>query len=430
METQPLSLNDDFKYALEVLEAPEQQHLLVMGRAGTGKSTLLRLFRNTTHQKAVYLAPTGIAALHIKGQTIHSFFGLPPRIIRPSEVLNRRRKSIYQKMDVLVIDEISMVRADVLDGIDILLRNQRGSNEPFGGVKCAFFGDIFQLPPVVSSPEERAFFMQEYGSPYFFDSHVWKEIQPVEPIELQQVFRQTDRRFLSILENMRYNRLEYDDFIELNERAAVKAPEDNVIILSPRRRKVQMTNQMKLDGLDTPAIVFEATIEGKVNIRQIPTDQQLILKEGAQVMFVKNDPEKRYVNGTLGKVVVCNHTMVMVDAYMDGEINRIELEAQSWETVVYKLEEKAGKVDIKAEVIGSFSQLPVKLAWAMTIHKSQGKTFDRVIIDLGAGAFESGQSYVAFSRCRSLEGIFLDRELRQRDVLLDQKLVDFYDNMR
>ncbi len=425
----PLELNDQFRYALEILSQKDQQHLLVMGRAGTGKSTLLRLFRNTTRDRAVFLAPTGIAALNIKGQTIHSFFGLPPRLITPSEVLNRRKKSIYQKMDILIIDEISMVRADILDGIDLLLRNQRGNPLPFGGVKVAMFGDIFQIPPVVSSPEERAYFMQEYGSPYFFDSHVWKEIQPIEPIELQQVFRQKDRHFIRLLESMRYNRLEYDEFMDLNERAEATVPDENIITLSPRRFKVDAINQKKLEELTSPTHVYEAAITGKVNLRQIPTDHHLILKEGAQVMFVKNDPERKYVNGSLGKVIHIDRSRIEVEVYKEDAVETVELDQQEWEVVQYHMSDDKNK-GIKAEVIGTFKQYPVKLAWAMTIHKSQGKTFDQVHIDLGKGAFESGQCYVAFSRCRSLQGIFLERPLRQRDVMLDQRLVDFYDNLR
>ena len=425
-----LSLNDDFKYALDVIEK-QGQSVFITGRAGTGKSTLLRLFRNTTRKKTVVLAPTGIAALNVKGQTIHSFFGFPAKPLDRSELFKKRRRhKLYKKIEVLIIDEISMVRADLLDNIDTFLRVNRENPEPFGGVQVVFFGDLFQLPPVVANEVEAQILQNQYDSPYFFSAEVLRNELQLEIIELRKIYRQDNRHFLRLLEMIRLNQMDYDDLEDLNERFFPDfTPEGNYITLSARNATVNSINKRAIAELVTPPFIFMATIKGDFNPKFYPTAATLVLKEGAQVMFIKNDPEKKFVNGTIGKVhrLDADKVEVIVEEGL-GKTKVIEVVPMDWEILRYKINEKDPE-KIETEVIGSFSQYPLKLAWAITIHKSQGKTFDKVIIDLGSGAFEHGQTYVAFSRCRTLEGIILKQKLKFSDIRTDERIIDFYQNL-
>ena len=373
------------------------------------------------------LAPTGVAALNVKGQTIHSFFGFPPRPLAREDIKKRRFRKLYQKMEVLVIDEISMVRADLLDNIDWFLRINREVNSPFGGVQLALFGDLFQLPPVVASEAERNLFQTYYDSPYFFSAKVFEEGFSMGMIELQHVFRQEERRFLRLLEAVRLNRADYDDLEDLNQQYDPDfEAEKGYITLSARNKTVDSINKKEMDKIDLPGRWYQAKVNGQFNPMLFPTDPQLYLKEGAQVMFLKNDPDKEYVNGTIGQVCGLNEEEVEVlvrDA--DGE-RTIKVKAVEWEVVKHTVKNEDDE-KIETEVIGTYSQVPLKPAWAITIHKSQGKTFDRVIIDLGRGAFEHGQTYVALSRCRTLDGIILKQVLRQRDIMTDERIVEFYE---
>jgi ATP-dependent DNA helicase PIF1 len=433
---QPLELNADFQYALDVLEKTNK-NLFITGRAGTGKSTLLHVFRNTTRKKCVVLAPTGVAALNAGGQTIHSFFGFPAKFFPTSDIKKRRDTRLYRNMEVLIIDEISMVRADLIDHIDYFLRVNRDNPNPFGGVQVIFFGDLFQLPPVVASPEEQNFFQTYYESPYFFSANIFK--QPplsignlpsfeLEGLELQKIYRQENRHFIRLLDAVRLNQIDYDDLDDLNSRCIPSFNEKNYFItLSPRNAVVDDINNRELRNLSIEEFTFIAEITGQFDVKQFPTEAALKLKLGAQVMFIKNDiAKKEYVNGTIGKVVkLSNENIAVQIEERDGTLKNIDVEKQTWEILRYKLGDDTSKID--TEIIGSFKQYPLKLAWAITIHKSQGKTFDKVIIDLTGGAFEHGQTYVALSRCRTLDGIVLKQPVRPQDIRVDERIVEFYE---
>lgn len=422
-------LSGDFTYALDQMEAGE--NLFITGRAGTGKSTLLRIFRRTTKRNCVVLAPTGVAALNVQGQTIHSFFGFPPRLLQAQDVKpNRRYKRLFENLDTLIIDEISMVRADLLDAIDLGLQINRGNPEPFGGVQIVFFGDLYQLPPVVSSPTERQFFREVYASPYFFSADAL-DLVDLEMIELRQVYRQDSRRFLRLLEAIRNATVDEDDLNELNARyhPGFDPAGKNYLTLAARNAKVNSINRRELDALVNPVHTYLAEIQGNFPDRLYPADPVLQIKEGAQVMTLRNDSEKRWVNGTIGTVVKCMPDSILMRTEEEGEEREFEVAYEEWEIIKYKMDAE-DPTKIGTEAMGTFKQLPVRLAWAVTIHKAQGKTFDKVIIDLGAGAFESGQTYVALSRCRTLEGIILASPLQPRDVMIDPAIVEYYQGMR
>ena len=429
IDKKPLELSPDFKYALDRIEKQEQ-NVFITGRAGTGKSTLLQLYRNTTRKKVVVLAPTGIAALNVKGQTIHSFFGFPPRPLALSEIKKRRNRRLYQNMEVLVIDEISMVRADLLDNIDWFLRINRDVPLPFGGVQVVFFGDLFQLPPVVANDLEAMRFQSEYDSPYFFSARAMQEdVFVMEKMELQKVYRQENRHFLRLLEAVRLNRVDYDDLEDLNNRCLPQfEPEDFYITLSARNATVDSINNKELGQIPLPERLYLASTTGNFNPKLYPTEPALRLKLGAQVMFIKNDPEKQFVNGTIGMVVDMDDNTITVTVQEEGgQIRRIEVGPMEWEILRYQ-PSLTDPDKIETETIGTFRQFPIKLAWAITIHKSQGKTFDKAIIDLGRGAFEHGQACVALSRCRSLEGIVLKQPIRMQDIITDEKVVEYYES--
>ena len=421
-----LELNGDFQYVLDTLEKTLNS-MFITGRAGTGKSTLLQLFRNTTRKKTVVLAPTGVAALNVKGQTIHSFFGFPPRPLARDEIKKRRNRKLYKNLELLIIDEISMVRADMLDNIDYFLRINRENPQPFGGVQMVFFGDLFQLPPVVSSEAEHQLFQTVYESPYFFSSWVFKEGYIMEMIELRKVYRQENRHFLRLLDAIRLNQLDYEDLEDLNERyiPSFKA-NGSYVTLSARNARVNSINKQELDRIPLPARTYIAKVTGQFPEHLFPTAGVLQLKLGAQVMMVKNDPQKRFVNGTIGRVIDLANDKITVEVDEQSRIRRIEVEQMDWEIVRFKLKDGDAS-QIETETIGTFCQFPLKPAWAITIHKSQGQTFEKVIIDLGRGAFEHGQTYVALSRCRTLEGIVLSQAIRPRDILVDERVVQFYE---
>jgi ATP-dependent exoDNAse (exonuclease V) alpha subunit len=425
-----LELNTDFKIALDLIEK-EGKNLFITGRAGTGKSTLLQLFRNTTRKKAVVLAPTGVAALNVQGQTIHSFFGFPPRLISTREISKRKDRRLYRNMEVLIIDEISMVRADMLDNIDYFMRLNRDSPLPFGGVQVVFFGDLFQLPPVVASDFEQEVFSTSYDSAFFFSAQVFQRGFEIEMLELRKVYRQDNRHFLRLLDGIRLNHADQDDLDELNERFEPNfEPEDFYITLSARNATSDRINQRELGKIDLPERKYLATVTGEFNPTQYPAEAALSLKIDAQVMLLKNDPDRRYVNGTIGKIVALGNEFIKIQIEeKSGDLKEIDIAPVTWEIIRYK-NDPTQTEDIQTEVVGTFTQFPLRLAWAVTIHKAQGKTFDRVIIDLGGGAFEHGQTYVALSRCRTLEGIVLRQRIRPQDILTDMRILDFYQQMR
>jgi len=425
----PIALSHEFKGVLDQLEYT-RDHLFITGRAGTGKSTLLQVFRNTTSKKVIVLAPTGIAALNVRGQTIHSFFGFPPKLMDRTEIVKRKNYRLYCNIDLIIIDEISMVRADMIDNIDWFLRINRGINQAFGGVQMVFFGDLFQLPPVVATPFEKQYFMTTYTSPYFFAAHIMQYID-LKMIELHHVYRQDERFFINLLDNIRTNACDYDDIITINERY-LPTPEEKsfYITLCSRNDIAQKINEQELRLLQTPLFTYAGTVTGSFDPKLFPTEYNLVLKEGAQVMFVKNDALKRYVNGTIGIVTVCTPDEVQVaieDEYQDRQF--ITLEKDTWEVLKYDKDPNEPS-KITTQVIGTFQQYPIKLAWAITIHKSQGKTFEKVIIDMGRGAFESGQTYVALSRCKTFDGIILKQPLQPKDMILDDRIVEYYEQIK
>ncbi|MTB49434.1 ATP-dependent RecD-like DNA helicase [Lewinella sp. W8] len=427
---QPLRLSEEFNYALERIEAGA--HLFITGRAGTGKSTLLQIFRRSTQKNVVVLAPTGVAALNVQGQTIHSLFNFPPRLLQSRDIrANRRYKRLFMNLETLIIDEISMVRADVMEAVDYALKLNRSSSKPFGGVQVILFGDLFQLPPVVSTNEEKQFFSYRYASPYFFSADCLDHID-LEMIELRKVYRQDSRHFLRLLESIRNATVDQDDLEDLNRRYLPDfQPEagENYLTLAARNATVNRINTSALAALDNPEMLYLAKVKGNFPDRLFPVPAALKLKVGAQVMTVRNDTDRQYVNGTIGTILECKTESVVIQVSEAGKVRKIEVAYEEWDIIRYK-SDLADATKIGTETLGTYRQLPVRLAWAVTIHKAQGKTFDRIIIDLGRGAFEHGQTYVALSRCRTLEGIVLRKPLSPRDVMVDPEVVQFYESHR
>lgn len=427
----PLVLSEEFKEVLELIEK-EGKHLFITGRAGTGKSTLLQILRKTTKKRTVVVAPTGIAALNVKGQTIHSFFRFPPKMIDQRDIKKLKSHKIYKKLELLVIDEISMVRADIMDNIDLFLRRNRENPLPFGGVQLIVFGDLFQLPPVVSNNIERELLGKRYKSPYFFSSRVLKREINLEMIELQKVYRQEERRFINLLDAIRLRELDYDMFDDLNSRYQPDFDSDDFYItLCSLNRTVNEINKEKLLKLEGEEFEYSANVTGDFNPNLFPTDYNLKLKLGSQVMFVKNDPEKKFVNGTIGIVDSLSYDSIKVKLLDDANDTHkiLTIEKMEWEITRYELDKK-DQNKFSSKIVGTFTQYPIKLAWAITIHKSQGKTFDKVIVDLGEGAFEFGQTYVALSRCRTFHGIVLKKMLKPTDIKIDHRVLAYYEYKR
>jgi len=415
-------LTHEFSTAFDLIENTGH-HFYVTGNAGTGKSTLLHYFKEKTQKKTVVLAPTGIAAVNIGGSTIHSFFRFPTRLITQDDVKKIRGKAeLFQALDTLIVDEVSMVRADIMDAIDYSLRlNRNRPYDPFGGVQLVFIGDLFQLPPIIERDLEK-YFEDNYQTPYFFSAKVFNEIR-LHKIELQQVFRQSDPDFIMLLNKVRNNKIQMSDLKKINQRHYPSLrfnTHDLAITLTSTNALASAMNLQRLSALPSQEYDFDAVIEGDFDEKSYPTDKKLKLRQGAQVMMVKNDPNKRWVNGTLGVIQHLSHSSIKV-SFADA-VHTIE--QTNWEKSVYEYDLNNGRID--PTVTGSFRQYPIKLAWAITIHKSQGKTFDKIIIDLGNGAFAHGQAYVALSRCKSYEGVYLKAPLRHSDIILDPRVRDFH----
>jgi hypothetical protein len=415
-------LTQEFSAAFELMEHTGK-HLYITGNAGTGKSTLLHYFKKQTRKEVVILAPTGIAAVNIGGATIHSFFRFPTHFITLDNIKKIRGKAdLFAALETLIIDEASMVRADMMDAIDASLRlNRNQPYEPFGGVQLILIGDLFQLPPVIEQDLEE-YFADNYMTPYFFSAKVFSEIR-LHKIELQRVFRQSDPDFIRLLNKVRNNELEQSDLKIINQRyqSSLKlSSHDLAITLTATNARASAINLQRLSELPTVEYVFDAVIDGDFDDKSHPTDKRLRLREGAQIMMVKNDPNKRWVNGSLGVVQQLSHDTIKV--LFGTAVHTIE--PTSWEKSIYDYDRVHRSLE--SVVIGSFRQYPIKLAWAITIHKSQGKTFDNVIIDLGYGAFAHGQSYVALSRCTSYEGLHLKAPLKYSDIILDPRIQEFH----
>lgn len=421
-----LDVNADFISALTVME-DSQDCIFLTGNAGTGKSTLLSYFRETSKKRIVVLAPTGIAALNVKGETIHSFFKFKPNItVETAKKKGSRLKNthLFESLDAIVIDEISMVRADMLDCIDVFLRAALKKELPFGGKQLIMIGDLHQLPPVVT-PAEKQYFRDVYESPYFFSAEVCTHPDfHMNTIKLTKIYRQEDEQFIDILNGIRNKDISQEQLNQLNSRLESK---NNIagpghIYLTTTNANAERVNAQKLGSLPEDPVTLNAIKSGKFDSKMAPTDTSLQLKEGAQVMFLNNDANGRWVNGSIGHVIEIDDYDENVHVQVvDGK--RVVVSPHQWTLYTYVYEESTQRIEQKKA--GSFRQFPLKLAWAITIHKSQGKTFDSVVVDLGYGAFASGQVYVAFSRCTRLDGLILKAPLRKNQIVLDPRVSDF-----
>ncbi|TZF83862.1 AAA family ATPase [Pedobacter sp. BS3] len=427
-----------------------QRHIFLTGKAGTGKTTFLKHIRENSHKKMAVVAPTGVAAINAGGVTIHSFFQIPPGLFLPTTAggnslgdnavynsssllsklrLNQSRLETLRELELLIIDEVSMVRADVLDAMDTILRHvrKRGS-QPFGGVQVLYIGDLFQLPPVTRNVEWMM--MQEYyQSPFFFDALVIKQAPPVY-IELKKIYRQADDSFIRILNNIRNNCCNPADLEQLNTYYKPDfEPEDdaNYITLTSHNHLADQINRKKLEKLPGEARKFEARVKGDFSENAYPADYTLTLKEGAQVMFIKNDKgeERRYYNGKIGiiKKILSEGDKILI--HFPGEEDDFEMTTERWQNIRYNYSKENDAID--EEVLGTFTQYPIRLAWAITIHKSQGLTFDKAIIDAGA-SFAPGQVYVALSRLTSMNGLVLTSTIQAQSIQTDKRIVDFTRN--
>ncbi|WP_300699224.1 tetratricopeptide repeat protein [uncultured Bacteroides sp.] len=429
--------NKEFQDALNLIQYTRQSVFLT-GKAGTGKSTFLKYICQNTKKKHVVLAPTGIAAINAGGSTLHSFFKLPFYPLLPDDPnlsLQRGRiheffkytkpqRKLLEELELIIIDEISMVRADLIDAVDRILRvYSRNLREPFGGKQLLLVGDVFQLEPVVKS-DEREILNRFYPTAYFFSAKVFSQIDLVS-IELQKVYRQTDKVFVGVLDHIRSNTAGSADLQLLNTRYGTdieEHEEDMYITLATRRDNVDYINDRKLAELPGVPVTFHGEVTGDFPESSLPTSRELVLKPGAQVIFIKNDFDHRWVNGTIGVVSGFDEedeTLYIITD--DGK--ECDVKPESWKNIRYKYNEK--KKEIEEEVLGTFSQFPVRLAWAITIHKSQGLTFSRVVIDFTGGVFAGGQAYVALSRCTSLEGIQLKRPVNRADIFVRPEIVHF-----
>ena len=421
-----IDFNPQFQRALDFMEQT-QKNVFVTGRAGTGKSTLLNYFCDNTDKKAVILAPTGVAAVNVGGQTIHSFFGFKPDVT-PSAIRKKKRdekKNLYKKLQTIVIDEVSMVRADLLDCVDKFLRlNGPDEKMPFGGVQMIFIGDLYQLPPVVTG-REREIFRGHYTTPYFFGAKVFEGLD-MEFVELEKIYRQKDDEFIRLLNAIRNRTVTDDDLALLNQRVDPEftaPPDDLFICLTSTNEQANRINDEQLARLGGKTYSFYGFIEGDFGKEYLPMPVDLKLKKGAQIMLLNNDSYGRWVNGTVGRMMSVKKDEeggeVIVARLDNGK--KVEIEPYTWE--IFRFILKDG--ELTSESVGSFTQYPVRLAFAVTIHKSQGKTFERAFIDVGRGTFAHGQMYVALSRCTTLDGIVLMKPIRKSHILMDWQVVKF-----
>ncbi len=424
-----IEINPEFRRALDIMEKTAQP-IFITGKAGTGKSTLLDYFRNSTRKKVAVLAPTGVAALNVRGQTIHSFCRFKPDItLDKVKKISGKGAALYKNLDAVIIDEISMVRADLLDCVERFLSfNGPYPRKRFGGLQMIFIGDLYQLPPVVTSAE-RSIFSAQYETPYFFSSHIFNDPGfDMEFVELEKIYRQTEEDFIQLLNAIRNRSVTDEDIVRLNrhlDAGFVPPEEDFYIHLTTTNDLAYVRNQEKLAQLAGRTYRYQADRAGEFDKSHLPTDELLELKRGAQVMMVNNDATGRWVNGSLGRIAgvekLPDAPDLLTVELRDGF--KVDVAPYTWELFKLDFDERAGK--LVTETIGSFTQYPLRLAWAVTIHKSQGKTFDKVVIDIGRGTFAHGQVYVALSRCTSFGGIILKKEIKKSHIRMDWRVIRF-----
>ncbi|MFH1454664.1 MAG: AAA family ATPase [Armatimonadota bacterium] len=423
-----IEINEQFALSLDLMENTGK-NIFITGKAGTGKSTLLDYFRDTTKKKAVVLAPTGVAAVNVRGQTIHSFFKFKPNVtLRAIKRISGKKIKIYKKLEAVIIDEISMVRADLLDCVDKFLRlNGKNHKLPFGGVQMIFIGDLYQLPPVVVG-REREIFRKQYESPYFFSAKIFDDFS-MEFIELEKIYRQKDEAFINLLNSIRNNSIDDAGLKTLNKRYNPDFKdniEDFYIYLTTTNKLAEEINNRQLMKLEGNPYYYKGEIQGDFDSKYLPTPAELCVKIGAQIMMLNNDLRSRWINGSIGRIVDIEHDReydkdIIIVELIDGNI--VKVSPHTWEIFNFFLNEETNSIE--AKTVGSFTQYPLKLAWAVTIHKSQGKTFNKVIIDIGKGTFAHGQMYVALSRCTSLEGIVLKKPIQKKHIFMDWRVVKF-----
>ncbi|HUT21825.1 MAG TPA: DEAD/DEAH box helicase [Candidatus Bipolaricaulota bacterium] len=440
-------INKLSKQAKQIIKGIEEtnEHFFITGKAGTGKSTLLEHIRLHSKKRIIVLAPTGISAINVNGETIHSFFTLKPGF----ELDEARKMNISDKMKqklnrikTIAIDEISMVRADLLDAVDTVLRRARKNNEPFGGAQMIFFGDLYQLPPVVTGADKDKFY-SEYDAPYFFNADVFTAGGQgnlfivkfkLKIIELKKIYRQKDNKFIEILNAVREDNVTDNHLNILNSRFSpgfIPNKKDKYIYLVTTNAMADSINFAQLRKLNQKEAIFKAKKTGAIAPNLYPNSETVTLRVGAQVMFICNDSQRRWVNGTIGEVIGIDNIIdeetgeekiVVIVEKTDGKI--VEVDQHTWEISRYVYDHG----EFKRDIMGSYTQIPIKLAWAITIHKSQGKTFEKVIIDLGSGTFVHGQTYVALSRCTTLNGIVLKKKFFRSSIIMDQRVKSFGDN--
>ena len=408
-------------------ENEDQQFIFLTGAAGTGKTTLLERVKNQLSLKKMVVAPTGIAALNIGGTTINSAFRIgfdtSPAITKSKDP---RFNKLLKNLELLIIDEVSMVRAPMLDAISQSLQIHRNSQEPFGGVHVLACGDLFQLPPIIKESEERVIY-EKYDSIYFFDAHSFKDMDKVNFFELTESFRQEeDQKFCDLLNNIRVGRDLENTINQINSNCFDPTLEsDFFMTLTSRKRRAEELNEYKLSHIEGQEELIKSKESGDLNENDLPAPRELKIKVGANVMFIKNDPEGRWVNGTLGTVSEClDKKKKNIKIKINNKTHKVERE--EWNKVKFTYDDDSDEV--LEEVVSSFKQFPIKLGWAVTIHKSQGLTLESCSVDLGSGAFATGQAYVALSRCKNLNSLHLQRELKVSDALVDPDIVDFHKN--
>jgi len=415
-----VKLTDEFKYIIGKIENTNKNYFIT-GKAGTGKSTLLQYLFNSSKKKCVLVAPTGRSAINIGGQTIHSFFQLDWGVIQASDYIDKKVSSI-KHLDVLIIDEISMVRSDILDSIDQVMKTTMKNEKPFGGKQVIFFGDPYQLPPIIPQGEDlESYFKSYYKSEYFFDAKVYVPAN-IKCFELSNIFRQQDEDFISVLNKIRNGSYKDEDLSFINRMVDEYDFNDEKLILTPYKNKAAAINQIGLKSLETKEVEFKATLKGKIKAQNVPVEELLKLKEGAKVMFVKNN-RPYWVNGSVGIVQEIDDKVLTIKK---GWKN-YDLQPTEWEEYKFKYNRESGVLE--KSLVGTFSQMPLILAWAITIHKGQGTTLDSVHIDLDRGSFDFGQTYVALSRTRQLSDISIEKPIKSSDIKVDERINEYFDSL-